>query len=523
MVDVAAGGGGGAAGEAAGAVAAADEPGGRLAGPVDPGVDREQAAGVGVVQDGPEPGVGVGQQPGQRLGRDQPDPGRLDPDPRQLQHHPAGPPPPVPPPQEHPPPRRTPAAAARARVPRSDRRRRRGLAVAGHPAAGRPVPSSGPVRALSGMLSSSVVVIVAWPRIRSIIASARAWSRRPVLAVGDVGVRELVDRGPGRRAGLGRLRGDPLAHPRIQAGADQDEPAGPGPLGPLDHLLGVGHRDRPPGRGPDPGGRQAQHGREQHRLDLRRRPPGAAGAPPGRSPRPGPAPGHRPASPPRWPAAPHTPSGPSHRSAARSAAPRAAPAPARRPSPRAHPAARDRPAPGAPHPSPPGPRPAPHPCASTTPRSPAPAPPRPRSAPAGSPRPPPAPRPDPHPAPHRALSPSSAAASAATSPAATSSTLDSNIRTILAAGPHPAEDHPQAQSASLPRRFADQPLSRDRDQRLAYRSRSRATSAPWCSISRLMCSTSAAIGSAANGPSAGPHGRASPSSPSPMTPSRQAA
>ena len=87
VVDVAAVGGGGAAGEAAGAVAAADEPGGRLAGPVDPGVDGEQGAGVGVVQDGPEPGVGVGQQPGQRLGRDQPDPGRLDPDPRQLQHH----------------------------------------------------------------------------------------------------------------------------------------------------------------------------------------------------------------------------------------------------------------------------------------------------------------------------------------------------------------------------------------------------------------------------------------------------
>ena len=89
----------------------------------------------------------------------------------------------------------------------------------------------------------------------------------PVLAVGDVGVRELVDRGPGRRADLGRLRGDPLTHPRIQAGADQDEPAGPGPLGPLGDLVGVGHRDRPPGRGPDPGGRQAQHGREQHPLD----------------------------------------------------------------------------------------------------------------------------------------------------------------------------------------------------------------------------------------------------------------
>jgi hypothetical protein len=88
-----------------------------------------------------------------------------------------------------------------------------------------------------------------------------------VLAVGDVGVRELLDRGPGRRADFGRLRGDPLTHPRIQAGADQDEPAGPGPLGPPDHLLGVGHRHRPPGRRPHPGGRQAQHGREQHPLD----------------------------------------------------------------------------------------------------------------------------------------------------------------------------------------------------------------------------------------------------------------
>ena len=322
MVDVAAGGGGGAAGEAAGAVAAADEPGGRLAGPVDPGVDGEQGAGVGVVQDGPEPGVGVGQQPGQRLGRDQPDPGRLDPDPRQLQRPP-----------------RPAAGTSRCRHRRSTRRparhrhrprRGRRSSRAGLAGTGRG-RSSGPVRALSGRLSSSVVVIVAWPRIRSIIASARAWSRRPVLAVGDVGVRQLVHRGPGRRAGLGRLRGDPLAHPRIQAGADQDEPAGPGPLGPLGDLVGVGHRDRPPGRGPDPGGRQAQHGREQGLLDLRRRPPGAAGAPPGRSPRPGPAPGHRPASPPRWPAAPHTPSGPSHRSAARSAGPRAAPAPARRP------------------------------------------------------------------------------------------------------------------------------------------------------------------------------------------------
>lgn len=59
--------------------------------------------------------------------------------------------------------------------------------------------------------------------------------------------------------------------------------------------------------------------------------------------------------------------------------------------------------------------------------------------------------------------------------------------------------------------------------RCAYRSRSREISAPWCSISRLMCSTSAAIGWWVYGPSAGPHRVASPSSPSRRTPSIQPA
>ncbi len=272
VVEVGAGGGGGAAGEAAGAVAAADEPGGRLVGAVDPGVDGEQGAGVGVVQHGPVPGVGVGQQRGSapRSGSARPGPPRSRPA-AAAAPRPAGPPGAVAaaPPQEHPPPAAAPPC---------------GSALVSPPPGGLAGESAG---RSSGRLRSTVVVIVAWPRIRSIIASARACSRRPVLAVGDVGVRELVDRGPGRRAGLGRLRGDPLAHPRIQAGADQDEPAARARSARSADLVGVGHRDRPPGRGPDPGGRQAQHGREQRAPRPGRRPPGAAGAPPGRSPRRG--------------------------------------------------------------------------------------------------------------------------------------------------------------------------------------------------------------------------------------------
>ena len=51
-----------------------------------------------------------------------------------------------------------------------------------------------------------------------------------------------------------------------------------------------------------------------------------------------------------------------------------------------------------------------------------------------------------------------------------------------------------------------------------YRSRSSAISAPWCSISLLMCSTSAATGESGYSGSADPHGRASPSGPSARTP-----
>ena len=51
-----------------------------------------------------------------------------------------------------------------------------------------------------------------------------------------------------------------------------------------------------------------------------------------------------------------------------------------------------------------------------------------------------------------------------------------------------------------------------------YRSRSRATSAPWWITSRWMCSTSAAIGYSAYGPSAGPQGAASAAASSPRTP-----
>src|SRR6266702_7418593 len=51
-----------------------------------------------------------------------------------------------------------------------------------------------------------------------------------------------------------------------------------------------------------------------------------------------------------------------------------------------------------------------------------------------------------------------------------------------------------------------------------YRSRSSAISAPRCSISRLMCSTSVAMGWSAHGPSAGPTARAMSSGPRPRTP-----
>src|SRR5207247_8441250 len=51
-----------------------------------------------------------------------------------------------------------------------------------------------------------------------------------------------------------------------------------------------------------------------------------------------------------------------------------------------------------------------------------------------------------------------------------------------------------------------------------YRSRSSAISAPWCSTSRLMCSTSSAMEWSAHGPSAGPTARAMSSGPRPRTP-----
>ena len=88
-----------------------------------------------------------------------------------------------------------------------------------------------------------------------------------MLTVGDVAVGQLIDRGPGRGGGRRGLGADPLTHSGVGPGADQDVPVGPRPLGPAGHLLGVGGGHRAAGRGPDPGGRQPQHGREQGGLD----------------------------------------------------------------------------------------------------------------------------------------------------------------------------------------------------------------------------------------------------------------